>query len=420
MTRSTPKDPLRPESRRGQGLGDDNPFIRNVAVFPLDVHSRFAIDRVELSCYLERSRSQPVRVRLREDVRADLVGRNNIRRVNGRLLAFMTQTFTVCLPDARGDGSITGYRRDNVLRRIRTRFIKDGRYPANAKSPGARSDNFLDAAHLPPRIDLHAECLAELITVVDDARAAYQEAIWSLFGLTASPRDITVSISAIELCWDVPSLSAMSAATLWAPAWRDANRGASIGVGKPALDHEALPSRRVEATDHRETDAINGTGVLRADAADGGGLKLYAKHDRLLRFEAEFSRKRTSKLLGHRIRVDTSEHLASDLERLAEGAYRRLLAAQANLTCRRTLSLAGLIAAFLPSGDGERIRSLIEAFESGHKFHHVGRTHERILNRLKSAGLVEYLGRGVWAPMSVLHTTFKRVQYLRTHSEGPA
>jgi hypothetical protein len=165
---------------------------------------------------------------------------------------------------------------------------------------------------------------------------------------------------------------------------------------------------------------MNGTGVLRADAAHGGGLKLYAKHDHLLRFEGEFTNKRISKLIGHRIRVENPERMAEDLARLGHGAYCRLLDAQSNLSCGRVLSLGELIAAFLPDEEGWKIQRLVETFEAGQKFHHVGRTHERSLARLKHRGLVAYRGGGMWAPTAQLHATLKLVQFLRNRSEGPA
>ena len=395
-----------------------NPVLRQVAVFAPDGHTRFGIDRVSIACYLVRSRHARY-LRLLPEAHERLAKQKAIKRINGRLVAQLTPTFSVALGHEVGaDGSCTGFWNTNVMTRLRERLVAEGHYTAEIKIPGAREQNFIEPSALAAHVDVHLEAMLELHTMVNEAVSAYRDALHDHFGVFTTRLDVRASISTIELCWDVPCKTALAASTLWGPAWRDAHRGATSGVGKPSS--EPLRSRRTEATHHRETDAMHGTGVLRADAARGGGMKLYAKHDQLLRFEAEFSNDRVSKLIGRRVRVGNAQHMAEDLERLGRGAYERLLVAQSNLLCGRVLSVAELIAAFVPQRESVKIQRLVETFEAGQKFHHSGRTHERQLAHLKRRGLVEYLGSGIWAPRAELHATFKLLQFLRTRSQGPA
>jgi hypothetical protein len=394
-------------------------MLKQVSAFPLEGHGSFGIDRVGISCYLDGHRWRSRKVRLLREARERLQAQGAIKRLDGRLVAQLTPAFTISLGHEPGaDGSCTGFLKSNVMRRVRSRLVDEGRYPSVVKVPGARDDNFIEPGKLAGDADVHAEALAELRSLLDEARAQYQEAL-RLFDVLASPHDIRVSIATIELCWDVQSKLALAASTLWWPAWRDAHRGAAIGVGQSGKK-DILRARRTEATERREGDAMIGTGVLRADAAHGGGLKLYAKHDHLLRFEAEFTNDRISKLIGRRIRVGDPQHMADDLAQLGRGAYRRLLDAQSNLSCDRVLSVGELIAAFMPDEEGKKIQCLVEAFEAGQKFHHTGRTHERPLARLKRRGFVAYRGAGTWAPTAELHATFKLLQFLRTRTQGPA
>lgn len=394
-------------------------ILKQASVFPLDGHLNFGIDRVGICCYLDGHRWRTKTFRLPRETRETLLAQGAIKRLNGRLVVQLTTTFTISLGSEPGaDGSWTGFLNTNVMTRVRKRLVDEGRYPAVVKVPGARRQNFIEPAKLAADVDVHMESLTELPIMLDEARAQYQAGL-RLFGVHAALSDIRASIASIELCWDVPSTLALAVSTLWWPAWRDANRGAGIGVGQ-SDEQEKLRALRTEATERREADAVNGTGVLRADAAHGGGLKLYAKHDHLLRFEAEFTNDRIAKVIGHRVRVTNLRDMAEDLERLGRGAYQRLLAAQSNLQCTRVLSIGELIAAFVPERDAVKIQRLVDTFEAGQKFHHTARTHERHLARLKRRGLVQHRGGGTWAPSAELHATFKLLQFLRTRSQGPA
>lgn len=391
-------------------------FFRNAAAFPRDGHLRFAIDRVSVTCYLKPPWYK-LPLRLTDEADEELNRAKAIKHREGRKVAMVGPKLTVVIGGVR---SRSGLFVDNVMRRLRRRLIEDGRYPAGIKTPGARDDNFVDPAHLAAGVDLHAESISELMSIIENARAAYAMAVAKLFGVATSPEDVQASVTQIELNWDVRSDLAQALSTLWWRAWRDACVGASIGVGQQREHDERLRARRTEATEHREADAMIGSGVLRADAAVGGGYKLYAKHDRLVRFEAELTAGRVEKLLGRRLRVDSAEHLRADLETLGQRAYGTILRAQDNLVCEQVMSITELIAAFAPPGDASKLRPLLEALEAGLKFHHAGRTHERLLPRLRDQGLVQHLGRGIWAPTPMLSRTFGLAQYLRTRSEGPA
>lgn len=394
-----------------------HPLVHRAAAFSPDAHAQFTIDRVSVSCSLPWFLRK--RLRVRQEVWETLENKKAIKRVDNRLVVVMDPHFTVGVGRGFGvDGAGTGLVTDNVMRRLRGRLVAGGHYPAGEKAPGARGDNFVDPAHLADGVDLHAEAIAELADVVAEAQVAYAEAVRDLFGRQVDPAAVEVAIAQIELNWDVSSPLALAVSSLWWPSWRDACRGA--GLGLDGGDDERLGAGWKEATEQRELDAMVGTGVLQARATKGCGYKLYAKHDRLMRFEATFTGDRAQRILGHGVRLLDREALLVDLERLGQRAYRTIMRAQDNLTCELVMSLVDMIVAFQPPAEGRKLRAILAAFEAGQKFQHTGRSHERLLARMREHGLAQHLERGLWAPTPVLNRSFRMAQYLRARSEGPA
>ncbi len=320
--------------------------------------------------------------------------RNAIKRVDGRLVAMVTPTFSVSLGhDAGGDGSCTGFWNANVITRVRERLVAEDRYPVAVKVSGARAKNFIEPSKVAADVDVPAESRRELLTMLERGSCSLSRRIArSVRGVRVIERHPGIDREHRAVLGRPDQTRARGVYPVGASVEEDAHRGATIaaalvnprpsdcvlnGVRRPTAARSTLYER------HRR--------VLRADAAArGGGMKLYAKHDRLLRFEAEFSNDRISKLIGRRIRVDDASEMTNDLERLGRGAYARLLVAQSNLQCDQVLSIGELVASFLPDSLGAKVQTLVETFAGGQKFHHTGRSHERELARLKRRGLVEY------------------------------
>jgi hypothetical protein len=265
---------------------------------------------------------------------------------------------------------------------------------------------------------MHAESGQELERLLGEARVAYVEAVAGQFGVRLDAARVRVSVTRIELTWDVPCAIARVAPTLFWPAWQDAVLGAGVGPGLFDADDEPVRVRRTEATEHREREAAAGTGVLRADPAKGDGAKLYVKHDRLLRFEAELTGPRIRKLLGRGLRLDAPAALRSDLETLGARSYRLVLAAQASLTCEEFLSLGDLFDGLASAGTARKVKPIVEAFAAGSKFHNPGERWSAELGRLRRRGWAVHLGRGYWTAAGALARTLRRIRYVERLGDG--
>ena len=397
-----------------------NAWVRNAAVFSKAGHNHFAIDRVELLLSPALPRWHTRRWSLTDEGRA--MRSKGVTRLGGCLAVQLPSKEDVTVQqflgrDGRSDGSVACLYKTNVMRRLRRRLTESSQHRREDRAFGARSDNYIAPTRLPPGSDIHVEAIKELVTIIAEAKEQYTANIANVFGDALPPDKVHVTISKIELTWDVPTTLARGAATIWWPVWRDGFVGSGRGLGLD--DSDPVRLRRTAATERREVDAMGGSGVLRADGPKGGGVKLYPKHERLLRFEAEFTSERARTVLGHPVRLDKIR-LARDLGRLAVGPYNALLAAQDNLLCTKVLSLTKLIGAFHPSKGWDKLRPIIEALEGGEVFHNPGERYSDVLAALRKKGLVKYLGGGDWGPTGPLQFTLRRLVLARTRSGGPA
>lgn len=303
-----------------------------------------------------------------------------------------------------GDGRlIPSFANVNILRRVRDRLAGEGRYTARLPKRDDERSNFIDAAHLAADVDLHAEALADLWEAITEAKATYAANVAELFGLGLTPADVHATLHQFELTWDAPCRVARAAPTIYWPAWRSAFRGGGRVAG---FSGDVLTVAERGATESREPKAPAGTTVLRADAAKGGGCKLYVKTARTLRFEAELTGERAGALLGRVVKLDSPATLRADLEALAVKPYSALLAAQEALASPDVLDIAEVIGAFLEAGSKRKVMPIVRAFAVGAHFLNERRAHEKELTRLGKAGWVKHLGRGEWAPTPTLAATF--------------
>jgi hypothetical protein len=313
-----------------------------------------------------------------------------------------------------GNGDLFAFVKVNPLRNLRARLISDGTLHDRHLKPSHQLSNFVPPDAV-PGIDFHTKCLDELWSAFDEAREAYREVFADVFGRGLETDEISIAISQVELTWDRPCMIgrfAVGSGAMWA-AWRDAHRGAAEGVGH---DDEgsggAWSLTRQEATELREAQAAPGAMVLRANGLKGDCAKLYAKTHHHLRFEAELTAKRASKILGHRIGTDSLVNLTADLERLAKRPYERLLQTQANLTSP-VLNLAELVLRFLPPRRSHAVERLLTALLSGGKFKHQNGAFEDLLGRLKKSGTAKHRGSGYWALAGEASRTVQQLgQYL--------
>ncbi len=295
------------------------------------------------------------------------------------------------------DRCISSIVKASVSRRLRARLTA-AEYSEVSTGPGARDDNYVDPAYLAPGIDLHAEALCELLALASDARKHYIAAVAAVFGFKLDPIHVGVTVAQVELTWDRVCQLAAAVPTMMWPAWRDAFYGANRSV------------REVEATEHRETYAAAGVRVLRADGVKGDGAKLYAKHNHLLRFEAELTGPRASEVLGHAVQLGSIEQLRSDLEPLAIEPYQRLLRAQANLTASMPV-VGDVVNAFFECGVPRKVKPILDRLLAGGHFHHEREEHYDELRRMKARGLVYHLARGYWAPTPAVARAFAFIQW---------
>ncbi len=300
----------------------------------------------------------------------------------------------------------------NILRRTRDRLTRSGRYHDRTAAVEARPDNFLDPSGFIGPVDPHHECLLDLWGVFGEVRSVFATVFEDVFGV--SPGDVSITITQIELTWDRPCAIAQAAPTLWWPAWRDAFAGAGIGPVGP--DGGPSTAWLKGTTEHREVFAARGPAVLHAQDVKGDGAKLYAKHYKLLRYEAELTRRRMAHVLGRPLLLDSLAALRGDLERLAHERYARLLAAQELLTSRQVIDLPRLIERFMEAGRPHKVGPIIEALWGGASFHNRDERHSVELRRLEKASLVRHLGGGQWGPGPALARTLHIAQYFARHS----
>lgn len=308
-----------------------------------------------------------------------------------------------------GDGRlIYSFAKVNILRRVRDWLASIGHYTARISKRGGEAGNFIDPAHLAPGVDLHAEALTEVWDAIDDAKAAYAENVAELFGLALAPADVHATLHQVELTWDAPCRVARAAPTIFWPAWRSAFRGGGRVAG---FSGDVLTVAERGATEARESKAPAGTTVLRADAAKGGGCKLYVKTGHTLRFEAEFTGERAEAILGRAVNLASPAKLRADLETLAIKPYSALLAAQEALASPDVLDIAEVITGFHEAGSARKVATIVRAFAAGAHFLNERRAHEKELTRLAKAGWAKHLGRGEWAPTPTLAATFAFLNY---------
>lgn len=300
-------------------------------------------------------------------------------------------TFQLCLGSTGGgDGYIAATATISVMRLLRDRLTADGLYRPRWPFTGVKGDNFVDPSALVRGVDLHAEAVAQAFRAVETARSAYRDLVENVFGFELADELVEVSVKKVELTWDAPTPAAPGCCGIFWPAWRD-----------------AMPNPSFEDKDDPEKPR------LRAKFQLGEAAKLYTKHNELERFEAEIDGKAAAKRLGHSIRLSSPEEFAQDLEGLARRPYSSLLAAQANLVWDRRKDLAWVVGQLAKSG-GEKIELIARAFLNGEPFHHVGRSHERELARLKAKGLVRRVGRGLWRPDGAMQRALRRYHYARS------
>jgi hypothetical protein len=389
--------------------------INLVGVFPADGALRFAVDAVHLT--IKPSRLPAIlslRPRPSPGAIARLESERRVVRRNGdRLAKFEVEGFTLVQQALGYGGNFSCTLKTNVLRRTRNRLIASGRYRDRIAATEARPDNFLDESGFLGPVDPHKECLADLWAVLGEVRSVYAKVFEEVFGVP--PGETAITITQIELTWDRRCQVAQAAPTLWWPSWRDAFLGAGIG---PVGAEEGAPTAWVRGTtEHREVFAARGPGVLHALDVKGDGAKLYAKHYKLLRYEAELTWKRMTDVRGRPLRLDSLESLRADLEELAAPRYGRILAAQELLTAKNVLNASALLRVFMVAGQSAKMSPILDAFWSGATFHNRDERHSKELRRLADAEAAVYLGGGQWGPGPLLARTFHALQYLARHSE---
>jgi hypothetical protein len=287
----------------------------------------------------------------------------------------------------------------SMLRRVRYDLIRDGLYPGGRRSEEARNDNYVDQTLLRGPVDLHTASIAKVRTFLEESRGAYIDLCRRVFG--AAPAAVAKSIAQIELTWDRPTSIAKAAPTLCLPAWRDSWPGAAW------MD---------KAPEYRETHAVRGAGVLRADDIKGQGKKLYPKTTALLRFEAELTRDRMTTLLKRPLSLESHGLLQADLESLAEEPYQGLLRAQRLLTTDTVLDVPELFEVFASAGKWSKVKPIFRAFWSGAEFHNVGEHWGKELTRLRKRDAAEYIGKGVWGPGLLVARFFHLAQFFARHA----
>ncbi|MGQ0507970.1 MAG: hypothetical protein ACT4TC_21920 [Myxococcaceae bacterium] len=332
---------------------------------------------------------------------------------------------TQSLGDVSGRGNRVGASvHTNILRRVRDRLTAEGKYFEPSLAPGATSANYVDRRYLATGIDLHRECLSELLALVKEVRTAYIYWFERIFGVPLSPDQVRVSVQKIELTFDVHSEIARHAITEFLHPWLETFVGAGIKTGFFNRRGEKRPSM-MKATGYENTFAVRGTGVLfaRAHGKRRQSAKLYVKHDRLIRFEATYWRKRAWRVMRQRnknrrgaaIRLDTFTGLESDLRVLAEAPYRTLLATQEALVCDAPLDFPDLIARILPKGSAKVVK-IIRALYGGGPFHNKGEAYTKQLDRLRAANVVgKPKHGGEYQAVEEVKRTFELIRWRLRH-----
>jgi hypothetical protein len=389
-----------------------------VAVFPADGALAFVIDAIQFTIspdrlpagLTRRSRpSRPVQDRLKGEGRLVWPGGKRIASFGDE---FRDEGFTQ-VHQALGEGNFSCTFKTNVQRRTRQRLIATGRYRDRIAVPEARPDNFLDESGFLGAVDPHEECLLDLCALLGEVRRIYGEVFAEVFGV--APGESTTTITQIELTWDRRCGVAQAAPTLWWPSWRDTFVGAGIG---PVEAEEDRPTAWIRGTtEYREVYAARGPAVLHALDVRGDRAKLYAKHYKLLRYEAQLTRERMYEVLGRPLRLDSAESLRADLETLAAPRYARLLAAQKSLTVTGVLNLPALLHVLADAGEPRKVFPILEALWAGSTFHNRDERHSKELGRLVAAGAAVRIGKGQYAPGPLLTRTLHLAQFFARHSE---
>lgn len=390
-----------------------------VAVFPTDGAPAFVIDAIQFTTKPDRlpvgltSRPRPTALS-----HARLKAEGRIVKRDGERFAAFEQEYRdegyTLIQQAMGDGgNLSCTFKTNVLRRTRDRLIAAGRYRDRIAVPEARPDNFLDESGFLGPVDPREECLLDLWALLGDVRRVYGEVFAEVFGV--APGASTTTITQVELTWDRRCEVAQAAPTLWWPSWRDTFVGA--GIGPVGSEDDAPTAWARGTTEHREVYAARGPAVLHALDVKGDRAKLYAKHFKLLRYEAQLTRERMYEVLGRPVRLDSPESLRADLEVLAAPRYARLLAAQGSLTATRVLNLPALLRVLAEAGRPRKVFPILEALWAGATFHNRDERHSKELGRLVASGAAVRVGKGQYGPGPLLTRTLHLAQFFARHSE---
>ena len=198
-----------------------------------------------------------------------------------------------------------------------------------------------------------------------------------LWGIELTPPEVLVSVNVIELAWDAvaPGQASLTASLFW-DAWKRSFRG-----GRQVFDLKRLE--------------FHADGMLKALGEADEILKLYAKSEDLVRFEAQLTKATAKKILGRRLDPTDSGAFRRGLSVTANEIYKCLVEVQA-LAVQPQAPNPLLAASGIGANPAARF-VLVQLLQFGLVKVH-GQAEYKALRDLRARGLVRIgLGKGNWS-----------------------
>jgi hypothetical protein len=251
--------------------------------------------------------------------------------------------------------------------------------------PPRRKDNFVHpravrGAELQRRI---IEYVAELLRA---AREDYVRLIHAVFGKTIPPSLVRVSISEIELAWDVASESGHLLLHAFYEAWTrtlESARRQYVCKGRIKKKARCLGYR-------------SSRGYLAANLGKEYRFKLYALPESVVRFECTLSKRAVKAAAGATWDLCDEHDLQRVLHDCSRHVYPFIVDVQNEVDLRRGAAVIDLAAVFCPGPRGSANREIFrQLFDSG-RVHATDESIRRLLRLHAKSEVVVNAGRGYW------------------------
>jgi hypothetical protein len=268
----------------------------------------------------------------------------------------------------------------NAIRVVRSDLSPGDEY-RHQKFP----DNYIDPRVMSRR-DAHERCLRFLNEWVTECCKNYCATVKALWNVTLEVSEVLVSVNVIELAWDARTRAGL--ASLACKFFRD--------VWKRSLANavEAFEIDRLE---------FQADGVLKARGRTGEILKLYAKTNDLVRFEAQLTKHNGKKIAGERLDPTDAAAFSRALRAIAKEVYSPFLQMQLRALSPPVPALSDL---FDGAPSTEPFRYVQNALLLLGVVKTRGQADYKVLTRLRERGLVRIgPGKGYWSATDAVAET---------------